>query len=398
MVKIRITKTIDIPDPLSLELYRKAPGLGPQILFFSGGTALREVSHHLVHYTHNSIHLITPFDSGGSSAHLRKAFRMLAVGDVRNRLMALADHSVKGQPEIFDLFAHRFSKQGSQKELGRQLKAMVDGRHQMVLSVEEPMRRLIRNHLGFFWDHMPRSFDLRGANIGNLILAGGYLNNSRHIDPVIYLFSRLVLVRGVVRPISSEHLHLVGRLEDERVVVGQHRLTGRDGSQLSAPIKELYLSRRKRDPAPVTLELRDKVRELILKADLICYPIGSFYTSVVANLLPRGVGQAVSETEVPKVYVPNTGVDSEEWGLDLPGRVRTLLGYLRESSTGTEPVPVDRLLHHVLVDTVTRPFSNRELRQTEELGVKIIELPLCSKETAPLLDPELLASALVSLA
>ena len=38
----------------------------------------------LKHYTHNSIHLITPFDSGGSSAVIRRTFRVLSVGDIRN--------------------------------------------------------------------------------------------------------------------------------------------------------------------------------------------------------------------------------------------------------------------------------------------------------------------------
>ena len=45
----------------------------PRILFFSGGTALRETSRKLVRHTRNSIHLVTPFDSGGSSAVIRQA-------------------------------------------------------------------------------------------------------------------------------------------------------------------------------------------------------------------------------------------------------------------------------------------------------------------------------------
>jgi len=65
---------------------------------------------------------------------------------------------------------------------------------------------------------MPESFSLQGANIGNLILAGGFLNNGRHIDPVIFLFSKLVQVRGIVRPISSEYMHLAATLENGKTV------------------------------------------------------------------------------------------------------------------------------------------------------------------------------------
>ena len=46
-----------------------------------------------------------------------------------------------------------------------------------------------------------------GASIGNLILAGGLLNNEGDIASVIFLFSQLVEVRGVVRPVSDADLH-----------------------------------------------------------------------------------------------------------------------------------------------------------------------------------------------
>ena len=89
------------------------------------------------------------------------------------------------------------------------------------------MRRVVRTHLRFFSDRMPRDFDLRGANIGNLILAGGYLANDRNIESVLYLFSKLVEVRGSVRPVCDANLHLRAELEDGSQTVGQHRLTGK---------------------------------------------------------------------------------------------------------------------------------------------------------------------------
>ena len=47
---------------------------------------------------------------------------------------------------------------------------------------------------------------------------------------------------------------------------------------------------------------------------MICYPIGSFYSSVIANLLPDGVARAVAENDCPKIFIPNTGVDKEMLG------------------------------------------------------------------------------------
>ena len=73
---LTITRTVQLPDKIRLARFARAPELGPKVLFFSGGSALNPLSRRLINYTHNSIHLITPFDSGGSSAVLRKAFGM----------------------------------------------------------------------------------------------------------------------------------------------------------------------------------------------------------------------------------------------------------------------------------------------------------------------------------
>jgi CofD-related protein of GAK system len=394
--EIRISRTARLPDPVRLARCRRAPELGPRILFFSGGTALRETSCRLVDYTHNSIHLITPFDSGGSSAHLRHAFRMLAVGDLRNRLMALADQSVKGHPEIFSLFAFRFPTDSEPDKLRSWLESMVQGHDPRVAAIADPMRKIIRNHLRFFMERMPEDFDLAGANIGNLILAGGYLNQQRHIDPVIYLFSRLVEVRGIVRPITSENLHLAARLRDGSIVVGQHLLTGKEAPPVRSPVERIFLARNRNRPEPVEVEIRKKVRELILSSELICYPMGSFYTSLIANLLPSGVGDAIAQTDVPKVYIANVGSDPEQLGVSVADSVETLVDYLRASCT--EKKAVEDLLRFVLIDGEAAGVRDGDRSRIERLGLKVIDVPMLSAEPPERHDPDQVAQILVSMA
>ena len=67
---VTITRELRIPDNIRIQRSLRIPEFGPKILFFSGGTAIRDLSACLINYTHNSIHLITPFDSGGSSAKI----------------------------------------------------------------------------------------------------------------------------------------------------------------------------------------------------------------------------------------------------------------------------------------------------------------------------------------
>lgn len=398
MTKVSVTHTVTLPDPVRIARYLKAPELGPKALFFSGGSALRELSRELVRYTHNSVHLITPFDSGGSSAKLRKSFHMLAVGDLRNRLMALADRTLHGNPQIYQLFAHRLPKNVERTELVFMLDNIIAGKDPLIAAVPDPMRKIIRTHLGFFREAMRGTqFDLRGASIGNLILAGGFFNYNRQIDPVIYMFAMLVKARGTVRPIVNRDLTLAAELADGTLLAGQHLLTGKEEGPIKSPVKRVYLCASQQDTAPVEVEIRRKVKDSIRSAELICYPMGSFYSSLVANLLPKGVGDAVAKAHCPKVFVPNPAGDPEQLGLGLGESVRRLVEYLRASCS--KPRPTSALLNFVMLDKRLEIYQHPlALKQLEGMGIGIIECDLLSEERAPLYDDRKVIEHLLSLA
>jgi CofD-related protein of GAK system len=394
--RARVVHAREIPDRIRVTRYERAPEIGPRVLFFSGGTALRRVSRVLTRFTHNSVHLITPFDSGGSSAKIRQAFPIISVGDLRNRLMALADTQLQGHPEVYELFAHRFPDEGSNTELRGELANMVEGRHSLVLAVAEPMRKLVRVHLGFFAQRMPLTFDLRGASIGNLILAGGYINNDNDIEAVLFLFSKLVAARGVVRPVIDRNLHLAAELQDGSIVVGQHRLTSRR-EPIPAPIRRLMMSSDVNQLVPTPhVGIERGTAELIERAELIVFPIGSFYTSLLANLLPRGVGRSVARAGCPRVYVPNIGPDPEQLGLATADLVRILVDQLR-ADFDDQPAP-ERLIDFVLVDSRGGDYQGGlDFAAIEATGAEIIDVPLVSDRSAPHHDASLLVEALLSL-
>lgn len=393
-MRIRITREVDIPDQYKLELYKRAPELGPRILFFSGGTALRRISRELIQYTHNSIHLITPFDSGGSSAVLREAFSMPAIGDIRNRLMALADQSIKGNPEIFDLFAYRLSHDTAQEILLEELRHMADGEHPLVQRIPDPMRKIIRSHLHQFLDIMPQNFNLHGASLGNIVLTAGYMTNRRQLDPVIFIFSRLVRVCGQVRPTINKDLHLAVRLRNGTTTVGQHKITGKEESPINAPIDDMWLTNSLHSAEPAQAHIRNKIVERIAKADLICYPIGSFYSSIIANLLPYGVGEAIVNNPSPKVFIPNTTEDPEAPQLSVAQQVEQLFKYLERSGAPSG----NQALECVIIDSMNASYPGGiERDKLKQLGVKIIDTPLISKQSSPLIDEKYASAVLLSL-
>lgn len=396
MAKVRITRSVEMPDLLRTSRYRKIPELGPRILFFSGGSALNGLCKTLKNYTHNSIHLVTPFDSGGSSAELRKAFAMPSIGDLRSRLMALADESVLGHPEIYELFNLRFAKDTSNSELRTRLAAMAQGDSPETADIINPMGHLIRNQLGYFLNAMPEAFDLRGASIGNLILAGGYVNNHHQLNPIIFQFSKLVNTQGTVRAIVEEDLQLGAELQDGSHVIGQHLLTGKEVAPLASPIERLFLSQDREQHVPTTPKIRKTNRRLIQSADLICYPPGSFYSSLLANLLPGRVGRSIASNDCPKVYVPNLGSDPEQIGMNMEAMVRRLIQQLQADTPDTRDVR--QLLNFVLVDTKNAQYnSDVPVGLLKDLGIELIDMELISQQSAPYYDNELLVTALLSL-
>ncbi|MBU1452461.1 MAG: GAK system CofD-like protein [Proteobacteria bacterium] len=370
--------------------------MGPKILFFSGGSGPGPLSRELIAYTHNSIHLITPFDSGGSSAKLRQAFDMSAVGDLRNRMMALSERGHRGNAEARRLFAYRLPKDATHIELAESLKAMISGQDPMVADIPEALRKTIQLHLSYFLTAMPPDFDLAGASIGNLVLVGGYLDNGRDLDRVIYLFSKLAKVRGVVCPVVNRNLHLAARLADGRVVLGQHRLTGGGEPPLTSPIVQLRLNHGLDQERPATAEIEPKVRQLIAEAEMICFPVGSFYTSILASLLPKGVGEAVAANPCPKVFVPNTAPDKEVLNGGVAQRTAELMAALGADSGPMRPE--GRVLDYVLLDRHWQDYpGGLDLAALDALGVKTVRADLITPASAPFIDGRLLAEALLSL-
>lgn len=368
-------------------------------LFFSGGTALRATSRALARLTRHSVHLLTTFDSGGSSAILRETFAMPAVGDIRNRLVALADTGAVPGAAI-EFFTRRLPGDGDPGALRQELTALGQSAHPVWRTMPEEYARAFRLHLGYFLRRMPPTFDPRLASLGNLLLAGGYLRHKRDLTPPIALFSQLLHVRGVVLPTVEESLHLACELTDGSLVVGQHRFKA-----LPAPVARLLLTVHEPGRAPEQARaepcrprLSPVAAEHLRSASLICYPVGSFYSSVLANLLPSGVGLAVARRACPKVFIPNSGHDAELCGLGVAGQVAALLRTLRADAPWAR---TEDLLHLVLVDSRHGRYEDGlepgVLRELESLGVRVVDRDMVLEGEPDRHDPEAVASLLMEI-
>ena len=254
------------------------------------------------------------------------------------------------------------------------LEAMVRGDEPLVRDIPSPMRRLIRTFLRVFLERMPRDFDLRKASLGNLILGGGYHQYDGDMDSVVFLFSQLVEARGVVLPVVDANLHLCATLADGRQIAGQHNFTGKETEPLTSPIQSLSLIDGLETQKAARIESHPKIKQLIEAADLIVFPIGSFYSSLLCQLLPGGIGQSIVNARCPKVFVPNMGRDPEVIDTPISRLVEQLLSAVQADAP---TAAVEDILNVVLIDSKDGRYEmDLGKERLQELGVDIADVSL----------------------
>lgn len=363
-------------------------------LFFSGGTALKGLSQYFARIKFPTCHIITVFDSGGSSAALRKAFSAPAVGDLRNRLLALADIG-KTSPAMLAFCNSRLPKDISAAEARRLLDGILAS--PLLRDIPPEFQRTIRTHLSYFLEKAPANFDARGASMGNLLLIASWLKNHGDLEAALAFFTSFFHICGAIAPVVDSALHLGARLKDGRVIVGQHLF-----ASLPGPVERIFLTVRAPEsakaPVPVCRPaMTRRAKELISRAGLVCYPMGSFYSSVLVNLLTEGAGKSVAAVRAPKVFIPNSGGDHETGPMSLAKQALEILDRLRDDAP---KAAISDLLNFVLLDLQNGAYPGdvpASLERLRELGIQVIDRPIVARDNPTRHEPEPLFSALAEL-
>ncbi len=270
-----------------------AGGPGLHVVAIGGGTGLSTLLKGLKNYVHPSgpaqptiaelCAVVTVSDDGGSSGRLRKELNMLPPGDIRNCIVALS----QDEALLSRLFQHRFVK-GS---------------------------------------------GLEGHSFGNLFLAA-LTSITGDFGEAVRLSSEILLTRGHIFPATTANVELEALMEDGTRVRGETKITASNGR-----IKELFLVPPDVEPMPQTLEA-------IASADIITMGPGSLFTSLIPNLLVKGIVKAIAESSAAKVYVCNLMTQANEsLGLTAADHIRALNRHAQ----------LERLFDYALINRAPAP-------------------------------------------
>lgn len=264
--------------------------------------------------------VVTVSDDGGSSGRLRRDFQVLPPGDIRNCLVALSEDEAL----LSRLFQFRFTG-------GRGLK---------------------------------------GHSFGNLFLTAltGIVGD---FQDAIRVSGEVLATRGRIFPSTMSDVNLEAVLENGRVVRGETHV-----SRSRVRIARIRLVPPNCRPLPQTLEAMEQ-------ADAITVGPGSLFTSLIPNLLVRGVAKHMARSTAARIYVCNL--------MTQPGETTnyTAADHLRSIYEHCGSPVFD----YVLVNTkpISAPMRKRYLAQRsrpvefdiselESLGVRVVTADLVSEE------------------
>ncbi|SHG53351.1 conserved hypothetical protein, cofD-related [Thermosyntropha lipolytica DSM 11003] len=306
-----------------------------KLVVLGGGTGLSVLLKGLKRYTSDLTAVVTVSDDGGSSGRLRTEMGVLPPGDIRNCLVALAETET-----LMDkVFQHRFKTMSS----------------------------------------------LNGHNLGNLILVAMAEITGDFITAIKEI-SKVLAVRGRVIPSTLEHVVLGAWMEDGNTVLGETAIRNYGGR-----IRKLFLVPDTCEPVPDTLEA-------IRKADAVILGPGSLYTSVLPNLLVKGIKEAIEESPGITFYVSNIMTEKGETdGYTAFDHVQVINEHLGRQIidyvVANDGVIDEMRLKRYREENAVPVKIDKE--KIEKLGIKVIQADLVSDDELAWHDPYKLARVII---
>jgi len=312
---------------------------GPRIVVVGGGTGLSVLLHGIKEFTSNIKAIVTVADSGGSSGRLREQFDVLPPGDIRNCLVALAD----AEPLMQKLFQFRFKEGG----------------------------------------------DLEGHNFGNLFITA-MTKVTGDFEVAIKESSKVLAIRGQVIPSTLERVTLVAEYKDGSHIKGEDKIPER-----KLPIKKVSLE-------PENASAAEEALKAIEEADVIILGPGSLYTSIIPNLIIKGISDAIAKATAMKIYVCNVMTQPGETdGYKASDHLRALIGHSGKKN----------IVNFCVVNTATRVPKEllekyeqqksfpviADSKAIKDLGCSVVEGSLISAANFVRHDSEKLAKIIISL-
>ncbi|MFA6475551.1 MAG: gluconeogenesis factor YvcK family protein [Patescibacteria group bacterium] len=208
------------------------------------------------------------------------------------------------------------------------------------------------------WDKVINHRMASGHTIGNLLLAGLEIR-SGSIAQAIKTMNQWLQISGKVLPVTVKPTTLYAELMSGEIVVGETNIDVPNQTNRS-PIRHIYLK-----PAVPALP---SVIKAIQQADYIIFTIGDLYTSILPNVLVKGVTEALQHTRAKLVYTCNrTTKYGETNSYTAADYANTISSYIGRS---LDVIVVDKTIK---TDRTTKHLVKYNQVGLEQAGITVVE-------------------------
>ncbi len=161
---------------------------------------------------------------------------------------------------------------------------------------------------------------LNGHSFGNLFIAA-LTKVTGSFEKSIKETSRILELKGRVLPSTLGDTHLCAELEDGNIVEQEVNII----KPSKPPIKRVFLK-------PAEAMPLDETIKAISEADLIVLGPGALFTSVITNLLVKGVPEAIRKSKAKKIYICNVAtMPGQTDNFKASDHVKEIIRYLGEN-------------------------------------------------------------------
>lgn len=324
-----------------------------KIVVIGGGTGTYIILSGLKKYPKLDLSVIVSMmDSGGSNRVIRDEFGLLPTSDLRQCMVALSEE--KPKELIRKLFTYRYNS----------------------------------------------GTGIAGMTFGNLFMAAlTDIYGSQEV--AIEKTCEFLDVKGKILPVTYENTNLVALYDNGKQILGEHMIDEPEGDLCKHRIVELSVFPKANANSRAISEIK--------RAEMIILAPGDLYTSILPNLVIKGIAKAISDSSAKLVFVLNLmtryGQTNNYKASDFLSEIKKYLGkdpdiiLVNNAKIPKSAVNWYKKVGSILVEDDLKKIKKIKIIRNDFVHRKVYKKDLSDILTRSLVrhDPDKLAMSIISL-
>jgi 2-phospho-L-lactate transferase/gluconeogenesis factor (CofD/UPF0052 family) len=324
-----------------------------KIVVFGGGRGCTNIIKSLFVQTNYSVSImVNAYDNGKSTGRIRKFIPgLLGPSDIRKNVSTLLECYEK--PELSEFLEFRLGSNKNGLGLLHFIRSSASVAFATLTFAQFEAINAALTQFERFENTLGEKFDTQDCAVGNLVIAGLYLQCDRNFNRAIQHYQQIFLPyssRFLVFNVSDgENLYLVAKSEAGNIFTDESEIVSNEAAE---SIREIGLVAGEKEPIPHSIfsnpyqpQPNPEVISRIGHADIIVYGPGTQASSLLPSYLTHDLLDTIAGNETAtKIFISNLIPDFDDPLSNIASRLNS---FYRLSSKVMPTLEMSRLITHV---------------------------------------------------